>query len=356
MQKKIIALAVAGLMSGAAFAQSNVTVYGVADAYWAHGSGNGNDVNVVNSGGLAGSRLGFKGVEDLGGGLKAVFTLEYALAIDANAGVGTAAARQQYVGLSGGFGTVVAGRLQTPGYNFGVKYDAHAASLFSPVGQLSDGANASISGRDALARQDNSLAYVSPSFGGLTVVAAYTYGTGGEAVDAGVAGVEPQNIWALSADYDAGPLSIGFTHHNVNDFGNASGVDQTENALGVKYNFGMATLAASYQTQDVDTPAGTAWDSKLWNLGARINAGSGSVGISYAQIKDDISNGKAKSWGLDYRHSLSKRTTAYVGYSRVSNNSNIAFGLGNVNSAPTTVAAGGNGKESQFAVGMSHSF
>ena len=355
MQKKIIALAVAGLVSGAAFAQSNVTIYGVADAYYAHGSGNGNDVDVVNGGGLSGSRLGFKGMEDLGGGLKALFLYEFGtLAIDGGAGNnGMTGTRQSYVGLTGGFGTAVAGRLQTPGYDFAAKYDAHGASIFSPVGQLSDNANASISARDAGARQDNAVAYISPNFSGLTFKAAYAFG---EQVDAGA--VEPQNVWALAADYDAGPLSVGFVHHNINDIAGVAGTDQTETAVGVNYDFGMAKLFASYQVQDAETAAGgTNFDSKMWNIGARAKVGAaGTVGIAYGQLKDDVSNGKAKSWGLDYQYAFSKRTTAYAGYSRVSNNSNAAFGLLNVGSTATAVAAGGNGKESQIAFGMRHMF
>lgn len=358
MQKKIIALAVAGLMSGAVMAQSNVTVYGVADAYWAHGSGNGNSVNVINSGGLSGSRIGFKGTEDLGGGLKALFTFELGtISLDAgdanNNGIdGT---RQSFVGLSGGFGTVVAGRLQTPGYNFAAKYDAHGASMFSPVGQLSDNAGASISARDALGRLNNAAAYVSPSFGGLVVTAAYAYGQGGENVKTGA--VEPQNIWGVDVEYDNGPLSVGLAHHNINDLGGVGGTDQTETALGVNYDFGMAKLFASYQVGKSETTAATTFDGKLWNIGARVKAGAaGSVGIAYAQGKDDVSNGKAKSWGLDYQHALSKRTTAYAGYSRVSNNSNVAYGLLNVGSTATAVAAGGNGKESQVGFGVRHTF
>src|SRR5574343_1812592 len=103
MQKKIIALAVAALASTAAFAQTNVTIYGIADVGVAgsFGGGQGGQANVI-SGGLSGSRIGFKGVEDLGNGLKALFTLEYSIDMDANTGVGagtSAGARQQFVGL-----------------------------------------------------------------------------------------------------------------------------------------------------------------------------------------------------------------------------------------------------------------
>ncbi len=135
MQKKIIALAIAGLASTAAFAQSNVTIYGIADVGVAQARSSGNlTATTVRSGGLSTSRIGFKGVEDLGNGLKALFVLEYALDVDQNTGIGGAAsrattgmgaagpARQQLVGLTGGFGTVAAGRLQTTAFDWQGKY------------------------------------------------------------------------------------------------------------------------------------------------------------------------------------------------------------------------------------------
>jgi predicted porin len=109
MQKKLIALAVASLASGAAFAQTNVTIYGIVDAGYVYSWGDPgrvagtrfdnaganirgtNTFSGVQSGLLAGSRIGFKGEEALGNGLKAIFTLEYALDIDGNFGVGASA-------------------------------------------------------------------------------------------------------------------------------------------------------------------------------------------------------------------------------------------------------------------------
>jgi predicted porin len=123
MQKKLIALAVASLASGAAFAQTNVTMYGIADAGYVYSQGDAagsgtNKFSGIQSGLLSGSRLGFKGEEALGNGLKAIFTLEYSLNIDNNTGVGSGSgglnARQQFVGLAGGFGTVALGRQYAP--------------------------------------------------------------------------------------------------------------------------------------------------------------------------------------------------------------------------------------------------
>lgn len=392
MQKKIIALAVAGLMSGAAFAQSNVTVYGVVDAYYGNGSGKAaaggtkDSFSGINGGGLSGSRLGFRGMEDLGGGMKAVFVLE-AGTLDNTANATTNAAtqststngidgwRQAYVGLNGGFGTVVAGRLQNAGYDFAVKYDAHGASIFSPVGQLQDNAGLSISARDALGRLDNAVAYISPSFGGVTVKFNYAFGEQVKgAVQRDTAGAnsatdvaKAQTALALAADYDNGPLSVGFVYHDLNHVGatfvNGNRTDQSEWAVGAKYNFGMVTPFVSYQRAKNEVSNGT-WDKySLWNLGARVNVGAaGSVGIAYGRIKDKDEVGtaglKATSWGLDYQHALSKRTTAYVGYSKISNDAGLAYSLLNLkgSAAGATVATGLDQSASQFAVGVRHTF
>lgn len=388
MQKKIIALAVAGLMSGAAFAQSNVTIYGVVDAYAVTGSAKGatkDSFDGINAGGLSGSRLGFKGMEDIGGGNKAVYVFEFGT-LDSTANAATNAAtqsttsngidtwRQAYVGLTGGWGTFVAGRLQNPGYDFAAKYDAHGASIFSPVGQLSDNAGLSITARGSLGRLDNAAAYISPSFGGLTIKAAYAFGEQVEGTtQVSTAGVtsaanvdKAQSVWALAADYDNGPLSVGAVYHDLNDIGGtvvgAAPSDRYEWSLGAKYNFGMVTPFVSYQYSKGE--AGATWTKdKLWNIGARVPVGAaGSVGIAYGKLKETNQAGTsdlaANSWGLDYQHALSKRTTAYVGYSRISNDANMAYELKNLKGSATgaSVAADVDQTSSQIAIGVRHTF
>jgi len=128
MQKKLIALAVAGLASTAAFAQTNVQIYGSLDYGYSYrfdarnalpgGSTAGyNSASQFNGGQSAGNRLGFKGTEDLGNGLKAVFLMEQGFNLEANDNNSTASSnsftytRQAYMGLSGNFGTVIGGRL-----------------------------------------------------------------------------------------------------------------------------------------------------------------------------------------------------------------------------------------------------
>src|SRR5574343_769927 len=126
MQKKIIALAVAALASSAAFAQTNVTVYGVVDMGQAFVKSSGSDVANTNQGTVGrldsnSSYLGFKGVEDLGNGLKAVFQYETGFSTDT--GGALAGGRDSFVGLTGGFGTVVAGNLTHPLRAMGVKVE-----------------------------------------------------------------------------------------------------------------------------------------------------------------------------------------------------------------------------------------
>ena len=398
MQKKLIALAIAGL-SGAAFAQSNVTIYGVVDAYAVSGKGNGgtgttDKFNGVNAGGLSGSRIGFKAVEGIGNGLSAVTVLEFGtLDTTANATTNTAVSanvsaaqstttngmdtwRQAFVGLTGGFGTAVAGRLQTPGYDFAAKYDALGASIFSPVGQLSDNNAQTLTARGALGRLDNAVAYISPSFSGVTVKAAYAFGEqvkgkpgidGAGTAPAGGDYKDPQNALALSADYDAGPLSIGGVYQKVKHYtgttDTGTNTDQKEWGLGAKYAFGMVTPFVSYQHKKVDQSTAAWTKDKMWNLGASVNvSANGAVKVAYARITgtDSASTAglKATSWGLDYEHSLSKRTTAYIGYSQINNDAGRSYTLKNLKGSAQgqSVSTGADQKSTQYAVGLRHTF
>ncbi|HQO29457.1 MAG TPA: porin, partial [Accumulibacter sp.] len=184
MQKKLIALAVAGLASSAAFAQTNVTMYGVADAGYVYSrgsvfAGTKPEFSGIQSGLLAGSRLGFKGEEALGNGLKAIFLLEYALNIDQNSGVGSGsglAARQQYVGLAGNrWGQLTLGRQYAPGYDASSRNDSFLGAAFSPHSFLTSNAGYTITPNSG-ARWNNSVAYTSGNYGGFQAKAIYGFG------------------------------------------------------------------------------------------------------------------------------------------------------------------------------------
>ncbi|MBW7656140.1 porin [Hydrogenophilus thermoluteolus] len=309
MQKKLIALAVAGLVAAPAMAQSNVTIYGVADAYFGFGSDNNNDISAIDSGGLAGSRIGFKGSEDLGNGLKAVFTLEQGYAIDtgkASPSVGDSVfSRQAWVGLQGSFGTVSLGRQYAPGY-FVADYDALLSSKISPQSTLSDLNRMTIT-PNSLARWDNSVKYTG-SFDAVNVQAIYSMGTN----EALASGVSDDDKYGLSAAYANGPVNVGVIYHNV---GYAS-KDQSEWLIGASYDFGMAKVAGSYQA--ASNIRGTAnADSKLWNLGVIVPVGGGNVHLAYAKLDEDGTSVDPFSYTLAYTYPFSKRTTAYAGYQKL---------------------------------------
>jgi predicted porin len=341
MQKKIIALAVAGLVSGAAFAQSNVTVYGIVDAYYAHGNadvanGKQSSANYINGGGLSGSRLGFKGTEDLGNGLKALFVLEYGLTNDANDGVGETLARQQLVGLTGNWGTVVAGRAQTTGYDFTCAVSPIAGSALDPIAKLGTSTLLQCGGAG---RQDNAFAYISPAFSGLTFAYNHARVTENNGTDAGD---NYGNLLSLS--YANGPITAGLIYSKI-DVSTAANADTTEWGLRASYDFGMAKLYGSYQ----DAKTGKAGTEDKWTLGvaAPISA-AGTVVFQYGANDMNGKNTDSDAWTLAYTHGLSKRTTAYAGYTRVSNEKAAA--------KAAIMAPKAGGDSSVLAVGLRHSF
>ena len=376
MQKKLIALAVAGLVSAPAFAQSNVTIYGVADAYMSFGSHGDNDLAAVGSGGLAGSRIGFRGTEALGNGLNAVFTLEQGVefddSLDSLDGQGLGGkARQSFVGVSGAWGTISLGRQYAPGYDF--QYDAVvSSSALSPQSILSNTGSA----KDKVtmdasndARWDSSVAY-NGSFAGLKVRAIYAMDNEDTKSASNAAGnwADPSDddLFGLGVEYANGPLKVGAVYHLIQNGSDAVGQDdQTEWLVGGSYNFGMLTLAGSYQ--DVKSAGGIKNDDlDIWQVGVIVPVGAaGNVHVAYGEADVDYqasaADGKAKSYTLAYTHALSKRTTLYTGYNRTDNDNGLAFGpvrsLDKAASTSTANQVAKTGDESDlFVVGVNHKF
>lgn len=379
MQKKLIALAVAGLVSAPVFAQSNVTVYGVADAYFGYGKMDDNKFTGVNSGGWAGSRIGFKGSEDLGNGLKGVFTLEYGIDIDQNEGVGsrgtaansTTRARQQFVGLQGGFGFLGLGRQYSPGY-YVFKYDAINVIPFSPQFILAGNQGSNIVAGSA-ARVSNSINYKSPDFGGLTLNAIYGFNEENQDENR-----QAGDLAALGLDYANGPLAIGLVYSQVKQDAGAIATEKSttpatlvspavpvggitvsdetkkEAYLGAAYDFGMFKLMGSYQiikdfTTDED-------DNKVWQIGGVVPVSSaGKVHLSYGRTDADTDDSDAAAWSLLYSHSLSKRTLAYVGYTQVNNDDATDFSV-LTKRTDETGARLFDEDSRNFLIGVNHSF
>ena len=343
MQKKLIAMAVAGLVSGAAFAQSaNVTMYGIADVYYGRATASGATAqSVINSGGQSGSRIGFKGTEALGNGISAIFTMEYGVDLDNQTGLQSAtSARQQFVGLTGDFGTAVAGRLQTAGYDFACATGPLADSVLDPQDKL--GA-ATVLNCGSKGRANNAFAYITPSFGGFK--AAWNHARVTEAVNS-FATKKDSYANLLTGVYANGPIAANLTYSKVNVASTAASDDVTELGINGSYDFGAAKLFASYQYNKV----GSAAKDNKYNLAVSIPVGSGAIIGQYAwnRIKSTAASDNSKAYMIAYSHSLSKRTNIYTGYTRVNNNSGAAA------AAVLTPTLGGS--SSVFGLGLRHSF
>jgi predicted porin len=398
MQKKLIALAVASVASGAAFAQTNVTMYGIADAGYVYSSGSaisgvpGNlTFSGIMSGLLSGSRLGFRGEEALGNGLKAVFTLEYGLNIDNNSGVGSGGslnARQQFVGLAGGFGQIALGRQYAPGYVATVNNDPAGGAGFEPQSYMTAQAGNTITPTSG-ARWDNALTYTSPNWGGFTGKAIYSFGENNSCTTVNANPPPANNTvtswnddcvsttdnsrWGLGANFSTGALNLDAvwqTRQQVRPTGvlsNSSnwGDDIDEWYVGGSYDFKVVKVMASYQDQNDKNALDN--DNNTWTLGAVVPFGNAAAHIGYAQTSFDGNyTGKSNGAMLAGTYNFSKRTTAYAGYVWTKND-NRSMGLSPVGASNRFGGAGGVGigdggtgapgeTNNTFLAGVRHSF
>lgn len=298
MRMKLISVAIGALVSASAFAQSNVTVYGNMDiGLFSVDDDNGNGVTAVESSGWSTSHLGFKGSEDLGNGLKAIFQIETLLRNDGGSTFGNA--RDTYVGLTGGFGTVIAGRNSTPLNNWLDAYDASGASnAFRSTNVNLTAFTGEANGLET--RVDNSVVYAAPEFSGVKFAALYAPDED-DAIS--------NDIYGIGLRYDGGPISAMYTWHAINNL-----VDS--HVVGGAYDFGVARLMATYILNDADESL--LEDETAWSLGVSAPVGAGVVSLGYTAQSDveGVDGNDIDVWALAYKHSLSKRTSAYAGYQR----------------------------------------
>jgi predicted porin len=346
MNKKLVALAVSAIAAGAASAQTaNVTLYGVVDTYLANIRANngGKSLNVLDAGGLSGSRWGLRGAEDLGGGLKAVFTIESGF--DSSTGSlgqgGRLFGRQAYVGLNGGFGSLTVGRQYAPIFYVGCSADLDCYSNPSVVTNqflLIDSTTT--------LRIDNSVIYKSPNMGGFTVQGMYAFGE--------VAGTSSGGrTLGLNAEYSNGPIYAGI---GWGDRKNAAGVGIARNVLaGASYNFGVASLSATYF--QFNNPATSAPKLKAFHVGGMVPLGAFSVIAQIGQLKQGSAKQSDFMIGGDY--TLSKRTNLYARYLNANNNASSAFDIPGMGGAVGSGAGGAlvaGQDKSALAIGVRHRF
>lgn len=350
MKKSLIALAVLAA-SGASFAQSSVTVYGLADIWFgsvknelgvaviapatnffgASGPVGSLTQTKLDSGGVNGSRWGLKGSEDLGGGLKANFKLEQGFALDNGAATaGQAFSREAYVGFSGGFGEVKLGKVWTAYDDVSGASDAVFDSALAPMNHVF--ASTGYAGNPG-----NTIYYATPAMGGFGAAISYSLGEDKTAITSAT------STTSMNVTYGAGPVAVQFGYQ-VEDKVNptAASADAKFTRLGGSYDLGVAALKATYgKVTNVGGVSGV--DATEYQLGVDFPVSS-ALTLSASYAKSDDSNvgfeQSRKGYGIAAAYTLSKRTFLYGGY----------------NSNKATNNAAGDDKLDILAVGVQHKF
>lgn len=371
MKLALIAAALLGC-TGAALAQSNVTLYGVADVYTESGriAGRGS-VAKVGSGGLTASRWGLRAVEDLGSGLKATAVLESGMAVDTGNSLqgGRLFGRQAYVSLtSTSLGELRLGRQYSPLHYSLLFSDVDAFAVFSPIFAmyLSNGEQS---------RQDNQVSYWTPNWAGFSGMVAVAAGEGA-AVAPGAstpwipaAGTMKRNVGGMLR-YQAGALDANLGYVQGGQTLAAGGdADQRAFNVGATYKFSAFQLGGNYWDYRNELANGATPKVRGASLGVKLPAGPAwSVVAQVGLVKDDghdYTSGAAKAKGrntylnLGANYAFSKRTDIYLRYARIEDRN------GGFNGRATTALFGvfgpGNalpvgGSASTVALGLRHLF
>ncbi len=416
MQKKVIALAVAGLVSGAAFAQTNVTIYGVADASFEGASAKGAHLSNLERDTFSrvntnSSLIGFKGEEALGNGLKAVFQFESSVGFDTAANLNVA--RDSYVGLNHNkLGEVRLGNLTTPTRALGSAVDMNAGATgpggnSSLIGKVLGG-NAMVAGTTAAnafdygwnngatgynsgffdTRMTNAIAYISPNWSGFQVAAAYKAGED-KNLDANNNTARQANTYGydIGGTYTNGPIFVGLTYGKVdagrdrNTYSGATAVaasgahpagtayaadESSILRLAGKYTFtGGHQISALYEQNKADVNWAANDHSKIkqktWGIGGKFMATPtlALIGQYYQQNDASISNNApdgdtgAKLWELGLEYSLSKRTMLKASYTQLNNGNDVANDF-NVGAVGGSFGTGA--KLEVWSAGVRHTF
>lgn len=350
---------VAMTLAGAACAQSSVQLYGIMDSVLSHGRGSGpagNRITTLGSGGMQSSRIGFRGTEDLGGGLSAGFVLEAQVFSDSGIGQptntnnqvappapggGLTFARRSTVSLAGKqWGELRLGRDFTSQYRNRLEIDpfgnAGVGSSQPFVGSL---------GGPVTTRASNIIGYFLPELSGLYGQAQYYLGENASDSPAGDAGTG----YSARVGYVWGNLNVSLAGSHTNYVASPTAGDIESVNLGVQYQLGpVRLLGGLYQdkvARSTDTLTGEGWVAAgIWSVGA------GEVKFSLSEFGTDApQDPKTRKLALGYVHYLSKRTALYGTAAKVRNYGGAATSLNQSTTSP-------NGSSSGIDIGIRHTF
>ena len=344
MKKSLLALSILGAFAGVAQAQTNVTMYGVADVGFVRLDNSSAKITKLDSGVYSGSRLGFKGTEDLGNGLQGLFVLETGINIDTggfdlaqNGNGGTAFGRQAYVGLGGNFGSVKLGRQQTFSYYAQAAVDPFGIGLAGNSTKFFGGAT----------RLNNTVKYESTNLSGFSFGASHSFG---EQILAGASSTESNGANnAASLQYNNGPIFVETFYEQSKALLPSSNRTKVFN-VGGTYDFGVAKAHLMFDRvrQDASGTAGQNYRDAL--IGVSVPFGASTFLADYIKRNDKAANANAKQYAIGYTYAMSKRTTLYTSYSRTTNDSAVALGT-----AGGFAAVNGQAYKN-FDAGVRHSF
>jgi len=381
MQKKVIALAVAGALAAPAvsMAQSTVQVFGnlyVEYSFWNPGRNTAGNTQPASADVLQtpGSEIGFRGEENLGGGMSAWFQCASTADFRGVSGDGWCT-RNSALGIKGSFGNIYVGNWDTPFkramINTGGRDTGAFVTAFLLAGNSTttdQGGNAGVFKR----RQRNLITFDSPNFSGFAVQGAFSSTNNSTGITSTSADAKPR-IWSLAGTYKAGPLELAAAYEkHTKAYPNAAGAatfagDEEGWYVAAAYQLGSVKLGGQLTEQKADTAVNTNAKAKAYQLGAEWKvAGPHNVHFGYT-VADDMkgtvgaamgsrpvvnaaNNTGAKLWQVRYLYDISKRTTASIGYVSLKNDASANYDLGGM------TGTGTGAKNSAFALSLTHKF
>jgi predicted porin len=368
MKKSLLALAVAGAFSSAAYAQSSVTLFGIVDATvrYAKGDGNGNQKLLTNSG-LNSSRLGVRGTEDLGGGLKAGFWLEGSVNNDDGTGAATntnnqptgnppagAAGgqgftfnRRAFVNLAGGFGEIRLGRNYTPIFMQITSNDPFGTNGVGDVKIYATTGLATTTAPQTTVRASNAFEYLTPSgIGGVYVHAMYALGENASN------SANPNDGRSLGGrvGWAGGPVDVSIAYNKTDYLQSATAGNYTVMGAGATLTFGAFKPMLQYLRHKIDLSAGTDPERADIMAGILMSFGATDVRASYTRYDVKNTSNDAQQIAAGVVYNLSRRTAFY---GTVAQMDNKGTGTGFATGRATTQAGG---KTLGVDLGIRHSF
>lgn len=319
MKKHVFALAVLGL-SGAALAQSSVTLYGIADAGIGKAKIDGDTkVNMISGSTLnnAVSRLGVRGTEDLGGGLKVGFAFETGLTLEdgttySGGNGGGFWGREANLWIGGDWGTFRMGRAYSPADSALWAWDLTGLANYNIVENMFVDA-----GTDY--RNNSQLSYKTPNLGGLSAEIAYVF----KADHTDRSGTpDNRSKWDINLIYANGPISAALDVNKLKG-------KKANYSLGGRYSFGQFAVAASYtNARSLELAGGGFGERRGFTLGAQARFDLLTVTLDLGRDTKNLIGAKKYTNGLlEAKYNLSKRTLLYAAYLRMDGSNNYGVGL-----------------------------